>query len=132
MTVMDITTATSGVTMTDSSTMGIKTVLHPVSDLEKAKPVYTALLGVTPMADAPYYVGYEAAGQQIGLVPGGGPQAMTSPVAFWHVADIEAKLAEVTAAGAVLKESPRDVGGGRLVATFTDPDGNVLGLVQDP
>ena len=132
MTVMDITTATSGVTVTDSSTMGIKTVLHPVSDLEKAKPVYTALLGVTPMADAPYYVGYEAAGQQIGLVPGGGPQAMTSPVAFWHVADIEAKLAEVTAAGAVLKESPRDVGGGRLVATFADPDGNVLGLVQDP
>jgi predicted enzyme related to lactoylglutathione lyase len=131
MAVMDITTATSGVTMTDSSTMGIKTVLHPVSDLEKAKPVYTALLGVAPMADAPYYVGYEAEGQQIGLVPGGGPQAMTSPVAFWHVADIEGKLAEVTAAGAVLKESPRDVGGGRLVATFTDPDGNVLGLVQD-
>ena len=118
--------------MTSSSTMGIKTVLHPVSDLEKAKPVYTALLGVAPMADAPYYVGYEAEGQQIGLVPGGGPQAMTSPVAFWHVADIEAKLAEVTAAGATLKESPRDVGGGRLVATFTDPDGNVLGLVQDP
>jgi predicted enzyme related to lactoylglutathione lyase len=23
------------------------------------------------------------------------------------------------------------VGGGRLVATFTDPDGNVLGLIQD-
>jgi predicted enzyme related to lactoylglutathione lyase len=115
--------------MTTSTTQGIKTVLHPVTDLEKAKPVYTALLGVEPMADAPYYVGYEAAGQQIGLVPGGG--GMTSPVAYWHVADIEAKLAEVTAAGAMLKESPRDVGGGRLVATFTDPDGNVLGLIQD-
>jgi predicted enzyme related to lactoylglutathione lyase len=132
MTVMDNTTATSGVTMTDSSTMGIKTVLHPVSDLEKAKPVYTALLGVAPMADAPYYIGYEAAGQQIGLVPGGGPQAMTSPVAYWHVADIEAKLAEVTAAGGTLKQAPNDVGGGRLVASFTDPDGNVLGLIQDP
>jgi len=24
-----------------------------------------------------------------------------------------------------------DVGGGRLVATVTDPDGNVLGLLQD-
>ena len=57
---------------------------------------------------------------------------MTSPVAYWHVADIEAKLAEVTAAGATLKEPPRDVGGGRLVATVTDPDGNVLGLLQDP
>ncbi len=93
--------------------------------------MYTALLGVPPEADAPYYVGYEAEGQHIGLVPGGGPQGMTSPVAYWHVADIEAKLAEVTAAGATVKESPRDVGGGRLVATFTDPDGNVLGLIQD-
>jgi predicted enzyme related to lactoylglutathione lyase len=117
--------------MTDSSTQGIQTVLHPVSDLEKAKTMYTALLGVAPQADGPYYVGYEAAGQQIGLVPGGGPQGMTSPVAYWHVADIEAKLAEVTAAGATVKEAAHDVGGGRLVATVTDPDGNVLGLLQD-
>jgi predicted enzyme related to lactoylglutathione lyase len=117
--------------MTGSSTEGIKTVLHPVSDLAAAKAMYTALLGVPPQTDGPYYVGFEAAGQQIGLVPGGGPQGMTSPVAFWHVADIEAKLAEVTAAGATVKESAHDVGGGRLVATFTDPDGNVLGLLQD-
>jgi predicted enzyme related to lactoylglutathione lyase len=117
--------------MTGSSTEGIKTVLHPVSDLAKAKPVYTALLGVEPMADAPYYVGFEAEGQQIGLVPPAGQRGMTSPVAFWHVADIEAKLAEVTAAGATVKDAPYDVGGGRLVATVTDPDGNVLGLIQD-
>ena len=118
--------------MTDSSTEGIKTVLHPVSDLEKSKGVYAALLGVAPQADSTYYVGFDTAGQHIGLVPGGGPQAMTSPVAYWHVRDIEAKLAEVTAAGAMLKEPARDVGGGRLVATVTDPDGNVLGLLQDP
>jgi len=118
--------------MTGSSTEGIKTVLHPVSDLAKAKPVYTALLGVEPEHDASYYVGYEVAGQHIGLVPGGAQQGMTSPVAYWHVPDIEAKLAEVTAAGATVKEPPHDVGGGRLVATFADPDGNVLGLFQDP
>jgi len=118
--------------MTGTSTEGIKTVLHPVSDLERAKPVYTALLGVPPQSDSSYYVGFEAAGQQIGLVPGAGQQGMTSPVAYWHVPDIEAKLAEVTAAGAAVKEPPRDVGAGRLVATFTDPDGNVLGLIQDP
>jgi predicted enzyme related to lactoylglutathione lyase len=115
-----------------SSTQGIKTVLHPVSDLTAAKPVYTALLGFPPQHDAPYYVGYDAEGQHIGLVPGGGPQGMTSPVAYWQVADIEAKLAEVTAAGATVKEPARDVGGGRLVATFTDLDGNVLGVLQDP
>jgi predicted enzyme related to lactoylglutathione lyase len=120
------------VTVSDSTTQGIKTVLHPVSDLEKAKAVYTALLGIAPQADAPYYVGYEAAGQHIGLVPGAGAQGTAAPVAYWHVADIEAKLAEVTAAGATVKEAPRDVGNGRLVATFTDPDGNVLGVLQDP
>ena len=118
--------------MTGASTQGIKTVLHPVSDLAAAKEVYAALLGVPPQSEAPYYVGFEAGGQHIGLVPGGGPQRMTSPVAYWHVSDIEAKLAEVTAAGATVKEPARDVGGGRLVATVTDPDGNVLGLLQDP
>jgi predicted enzyme related to lactoylglutathione lyase len=117
--------------MSGSATQGIKTVLHPVSDLAAAKAVYTALLGAPPQHDADYYVGYETEGQHIGLVPGGGPQAMTSPVAFWHVSDIEAKLAEVTAVGATLKEPAHDVGGGRLVATFTDLDGNVLGLLQD-
>ena len=113
------------------TTQGIQTVLHPVSDLAKAKEVYAALLGMAPTSDSSYYVGFEAANQQIGLVPAGGPQSMTSPVAYWHVADIEAKLAEVTAAGATVKEPAHDVGGGRLVATFTDPDGNVLGLLQD-
>lgn len=117
--------------MSGSSTEGIKTVLHPVSDLAAAKRLYAALLGVEPQADSPYYVGFDAEGQQIGLVPGGGPQGMTSPVAFWHVADIEEKLADVTAAGANVQEAPHDVGGGRMVATFTDLDGNVLGLVQD-
>lgn len=120
-----------GVNVTSSSTHGVKTVLHPVSDLAAAKAVYAALLGVTPQTDTSYYVGFDAEGQHIGLVPGAGPQAMASPVAFWHVPDIEAKLAEVIAAGAKVKEAAHDVGGGRLVATVTDPDGNVLGLIQD-
>src|SRR3954452_16926936 len=117
--------------MTGSPTQGIKTVLHPVSDVAAARQVYAALLGVDPVADDSYYVGFEAAGQHIGLVPGGGQQGMTSPVTYWHVPDIEAKLAEVTAAGATVREPAHDVGGGRLVATVTDPDGNVLGLLQD-
>ncbi len=117
--------------MSASSVQGIKTVLHPVSDVEKAKAVYTALLGVAPQADSPYYVGFDVAGQHLGLLPGGGPQGLTAPVAYWHVDDIEAKLAEVTAAGATVRDAASDVGGGRLVASVVDPDGNVVGLVQD-
>ena len=117
--------------MTGSSTEGIKTVLHPVSDLAAAKAVYAALLGAPPQTDSPYYVGFEAAGQHIGLLPGGGPQGITSPVPYWQVPDIEAKLAEVAAAGATVKEPAHDVGGGRLVAAVVDPDGNMLGLLED-
>jgi predicted enzyme related to lactoylglutathione lyase len=87
-------------------------------------------MDITIHAGAAFLVGFEAAGQHIGL-PGAGQQAMASPVDSWHVPDIEAKLAEVTAAGATVKVPPHDVGGGRLVATLTDPDGNVLGLLQD-
>ncbi|WP_256862317.1 hypothetical protein [Microbispora sp. GKU 823] len=49
--------------MTGSSTQGIRTVLHPVSDLAKAKAVYAALLGVPPQTDSSYYVGFDAGGQ---------------------------------------------------------------------
>jgi predicted enzyme related to lactoylglutathione lyase len=81
--------------------------------------------------DESYYVGYETGAQHVGLVPGGASQGMTAPVAYWEVADIEAKLEEVTAAGATVREAPSAVGGGRRVATFTDPDGNVLGVLQE-
>ena len=117
--------------MTEPTTRGALTLLHPVSDVAAAEAVFTALLGVPPTSSAAYYVGYDVVGQHIGLVPGGGTGGMTSPVAYWHVPDIEAKLAEVTAAGATVAEAAHDVGGGRLVATVTDPDGNVLGLLQD-
>ena len=78
---------------------GITTLLCPVSDLERAKATYAALLGVAPSADAEYYVGFDAGGQHVGLLPGGGPQGLTAPVPYWQVRDIEAKLAELVAAG---------------------------------
>ncbi len=99
--------------MTSSSTEGIRTVLLPVSDLERAKALYTALLGQPPQTDGPYYVGFDVAGDHIGLLPGGGPQGLPRRSAYWHVSDIEAKLAEMTAAGATVKEPASDVGGGR-------------------
>ena len=41
----------------------------PRRHVTAAKQVYAALLGVAPQTDGPYYVGFEAADQQIGLVP---------------------------------------------------------------
>jgi len=117
--------------MTGSVTQDIKTVLHPVSGPAGAKAVCTALLDVPPQTGGTSYVGFEAEGQHIRLVPGDAAQGIASPVASWHVPDLAVKPAGVTAAGATVKEPAHDVGGGRLVATVTDPDGNVLWLLQD-
>jgi hypothetical protein len=41
-------------------------------------------------------VGFEAARQCSGLVPGGMPTETTSPVGYWRVADIAVELADAT------------------------------------
>jgi predicted enzyme related to lactoylglutathione lyase len=56
---------------------------------------------------------------------------MTGPVAFWPVADIGTAIAALVAAGASVRQEPREVGGGRQVATLVDADGNPIGLMQD-
>jgi predicted enzyme related to lactoylglutathione lyase len=109
---------------------GAKTIIFPVRDLAKAKALYAELLGVAPQSDAPYYVGFEVAGQQIGLDPNGHAQGMTGPVVFFHVDDIKAEIAGIVAGGGSEDVAPRDVGGGRLVARVRDGDGNVFGLIQ--
>ncbi|MGW7258820.1 VOC family protein [Streptomyces sp. NPDC054834] len=111
---------------------GLQTIIYPVKDLEKAKSLFTALLGVEPYADAPYYVGFKAAGQDVGLDPNGHAQGMTGPVPFWHVTDLRGRLAALLEAGAELLQDVRDVGNGRLIASVKDPDGNLVGLLQDP
>jgi len=61
---------------------------HPVKDLESAKKVYTALLGTPPAYEAPYYVGWNIGGQDIGLDPNGHQQGLTAPLPYWLVDDI--------------------------------------------
>jgi predicted enzyme related to lactoylglutathione lyase len=110
-------------------TEGIQTVVYPVNDLAAAKARFTALLGVEPYADSPFYVGYKVAGQDIGLDPNG---HRAGAVAYVTVTDIKARLQSLLDAGAEVNEEVKEVGGGRLVATVKDPDGNLIGLLQDP
>jgi predicted enzyme related to lactoylglutathione lyase len=110
-------------------TEGIQVVIYPVNDLAAAKARFTALLGVEPYADSPYYVGYKVAGQDIGLDPNG---HRAGAVAYVAVTDIKARFQSLLDAGAEVNEEVKDVGGGRLVASLKDPDGNLIGLLQDP
>jgi predicted enzyme related to lactoylglutathione lyase len=112
---------------------GIRTITVPVKDLTAAKAVYSTLLGTEPYVDEPYYVGYRPEGApEIGLNPNGHASGMTGPVTYFTVPDIEAAIAALVAAGAQENESPKDVGGGMLVGSVRDADGNVTGLTQLP
>ena len=111
-------------------TSGMRTIIYPVKDLDRAKAVYGSLLGVAPAVDAAYYVGYDVGDQHVGLAPHGHAEGMTGPVGYWHVDDIEATLGELLAAGAVELQPVKDVGGGKLTASVKDADGNVIGLIQ--
>ena len=107
---------------------GISSVIYPVKDIAKAKALFRELLGVEPYADAPYYVGFKVGGQDIGLDPHGHKEGMT---AYYQVDDIKKSLASLLDGGAKTVQEIKNVGGGRLIASVKDVDGNIIGLVQD-
>ncbi len=110
---------------------GVKTIIYPVEDLDRAKTFYGALLGATPDVDTPYYVQFAADDdQRLGLDPNGHARGFSGAVGYWKVEDINTRFQELLANGATEHESPRDVGNGTLIASVTDADGNVVGLIQ--
>jgi predicted enzyme related to lactoylglutathione lyase len=109
---------------------GITTVIYPVKDIARAKKLYSKLLDVEPIMDQPYYVGYKVGNQDIGLDPNGFKQGMTGAVSYYQVSDIKKSLQALIDGGAQKVQDIRDVGGGKLIATAKDADGNMIGLIQ--
>jgi len=101
----------------------IRSLVIPVSDLDAAKSVYTALFGA-PHTDQPYYVGYNVNGFEVALNPAGAG----GPVAFADVEDLDATRATLLAAGATERDAPRQVAPEARVCVLLDADGNAFGL----
>ena len=110
-------------------TSGMNTMIFPARDLARAKKMFAGLLGVEPYADEPYYVGFRIGDQEVGLDPHGHAHGAT---AYWTVPDLKGSLQGLLDAGAKEVEPVRDVGGGKLIAAVQDPDGNIIGLTQNP
>ena len=106
---------------------GITLSVYPVKDIARAKQIYADALGVEPYADAAYYVGFKVGDHEIGLDPQG-----TAPMHYWQVDDIRKTLQTFVDAGGSVQQDVRDVGGGRVIASVTDPDGNLIALMQSP
>src|SRR2546430_15068053 len=110
---------------------GLETVIHPVKDIAAAKQFYGTLFGVEPYVDEAYYVAYNVNGQDVGLDPNGHSKGMTSPIPYWRVDDINKTMDALVVAGGETQMPVTGVGGGRVIATVKDADGNVVGILQD-
>jgi predicted enzyme related to lactoylglutathione lyase len=100
--------------------------------VELAKTLYSKLLGVEPYMDEAYYVGFRVGDQEIGVDPNGHNQGMTGLVGYFHLSDIQQSLQALLDASAQTQQEVRDVGGGKLIASVKDADGNIIGLLQFP
>jgi predicted enzyme related to lactoylglutathione lyase len=113
--------------------LGLRTVIYHAPDLAAAKAWYTAVFGVTPYFDEPFYVGFEIGGFELGLNPDtSGVNVGNNAVAYWGVANIDDAYARMLDRGARPLDPVKDVGGDIKVATVADPFGNVIGLIQNP
>jgi predicted enzyme related to lactoylglutathione lyase len=112
---------------------GLQTVMIHVDDMQKAKQWYTDVLGVKSYFDEPFYIGFSVHGYELGIHPAQADVAKGgSTFVYWGTKDAKAELARLVKLGAKVHQDLQDVGGGILVATVTDPWGNILGVIQNP
>lgn len=104
-----------------------------VSDMKKAARFYEKTLGLEKKYEFSSYVGFECGGVEIGLSPspeGKQTAGLSSPSVDFLVDDADCEVNRLKRKGVrFIKELHDETWGGRQ-ATFTDPDGNILGIVQ--
>jgi len=103
------------------------------SDLKKAAQFYEEALGLEKKNKYPSYVGFECGGVEIGLIPKpkeGECAAPFSPSMEFLVDDVEKFYGKLKSRNVkFVKELHEEPWGGKQAA-FTDPDGNILEIVQ--
>ena len=129
---------------TRTTLRGLTTAVYHADDHEAAKRWYADLLGLEPYLSTPAYAEFRFGDYQheLGLLNsrylaelGGEAPKAAGPagvIVYWHVDDVEAVLARLTAMGAILHQPARDFGRGFIGASVIDPFGNILGIMYNP
>jgi catechol 2,3-dioxygenase-like lactoylglutathione lyase family enzyme len=110
--------------------LGLRSVIYPANDLDAARAWWTGFLGIDPYFVEPFYVGFEVAGYELGLLPDGNPEEGAH--VYWGVDDVAASVEEALTAGATLHSPATDVGGGIVTALVANPDGGLVGFIFNP
>lgn len=123
---------------------GLTTVSFWADDVVTARQWYRELLGVEPYfqrpdADHPAYVEFRLGDYQheLGIIdrsyaPPGAASTPGGSVVYWHVDNVHAALARLTAMGATIYQPLIEREAGFVTAAVLDPFGNVLGLMYSP
>jgi catechol 2,3-dioxygenase-like lactoylglutathione lyase family enzyme len=110
--------------------LGLRTVIHPTSDLEASKAWFTALLGFGPYFDEPFYVGFSVAGYELGLLPDGDPA--DGAITYWGVDDVPAAIDAAIALGATEHVAASEVGDQIVTGSVRSPQGAIVGFIFNP
>ena len=97
---------------------------------------YERILGLTPVSKRPDHVAFQHGGFRLTLgvhseVRGPAKDPLRAMINF-AVADIEKTYLDLTDDGAVAIRAPELEPWGGWIATFSDPDGNTIQLLQLP
>lgn len=111
---------------------GVWCVAFQVSNLEKASDFYEKTLGLERKYVFSSYVGFQCGNLEIGLVPKKtkNVQTQSSPSVEFLVSDVDRMYRELKAKGVEFTKELHDEAWGGREASFTDPDGNTLEIVQ--
>jgi len=104
-----------------------------VSDLKKAAKFYEEVLGLETKYEFSSYVGFECGGVEIGLIPKLREReqaAPLSPSVEFLVNDVEKFYKKLKNKNVKFVKELHEEPWGEKQATFTDPDGNILEIVQ--
>jgi predicted enzyme related to lactoylglutathione lyase len=106
-------------------------VTFAVNDLEQAVEFYENVLGLQKKYQFSTYAGFDCGGVEIGLVPGRTTEVQeNAPCVDFLVRDVDEAYRTLCERGVRFLKEPHDTVWGSHIALFTDPDGNVLQLVQ--
>ena len=105
-------------------------------DLPRLRTFYVDELGLTPRSDRPNFVNFEWGGVRFSIGSHDGVSGRARDphrvMINFDVDDIHAAHDRMSAAGARFIRPPEKEHWGGWVATFEDPDGNLLQLLQQP
>lgn len=109
---------------------GLRTVIYPVADLPAATLWWSTLLGYEPYFDQPFYVGFEVAGYELGLLPEASPA--DGALTYWGVESVQDAMDAAIGVGAVEHTAATEVGDGIVTGSVLTATGNVVGFIRNP